>query len=60
MTREAIERRIEDLKKSRENLISNVNAVTGAIQDCEFWLGQVNNEASHQTNIGTNFQEASR
>ena len=35
--------RIADLKQQRETAISNVNALSGAIQDCEFWLGRVVN-----------------
>ena len=32
--------RIADLKQQRETAIANVNALSGAIQDCEFWLGR--------------------
>jgi hypothetical protein len=30
------------LEKDREQLIANVNAINGALQDCEFWLAELN------------------
>ncbi len=49
ITREAIEKRLADLRAQREqvqaNLVqlqANMNAYDGAIQDCEHWLSQIN------------------
>lgn len=39
--REAIEARLADLKAQRDQLIANINACGGAIQDCEYWLSQL-------------------
>ncbi|MBW2672587.1 MAG: hypothetical protein JRD89_04110 [Deltaproteobacteria bacterium] len=33
-----IEQRLAKLKAEREQLIANLNAYNGAIQDCEYWL----------------------
>ena len=42
MTKEQILARIEELKAQAEQLKANLNAVGGAIQDCEYWLEQIN------------------
>jgi len=36
-----IEQRIVLLKEKREHFVAEVQALTGAIQDCEFWLSQL-------------------
>ena len=41
MDKERIERRIADLQKQFEQVQANGNALVGAIQDCEYWLKQV-------------------
>ena len=41
MTKEAIEKRIEELKKQLEQVQANGNALIGAIQDCEYWLKEL-------------------
>ena len=38
VTQEAIEQRLAALRAQREQLILNVNAYNGAIEDCEYWL----------------------
>jgi len=38
VTREKILERLAKLKAEREQLIANLNAYNGAIQDCEYWL----------------------
>lgn len=38
MNKEAIEKRISELRKTLEQLQANGNAVIGAIQECEYWL----------------------
>lgn len=39
--REAIEKRIAELETERDNAIAKFQALTGALQDCHYWLGQV-------------------
>lgn len=41
MNEEKILARIEELKTQADQLRANLNAVGGAIQDCEFWLEQL-------------------
>ena len=41
MTKEEIEARIVELKKLHTEALANLNAIGGAIQDCEFWLKRV-------------------
>ena len=45
MNREAVEKRLEELRSSFEQAISNANAIQGAIQDCEYWLKIIEEEA---------------
>ena len=40
ITREMIEKRREQLIAERDQLIVNLQAYSGAIQDCEYWLNQ--------------------
>jgi lipid II:glycine glycyltransferase (peptidoglycan interpeptide bridge formation enzyme) len=44
MTHEQIEVRLAELNKELQQLTANANAVNGAIQDCEFWLAQLDAE----------------
>ncbi len=56
ITREVIERRLEQLRKEQGlvqanilELQANLNAYAGAIQDCEHWLSVIEDEAvQHQ------------
>jgi prefoldin subunit 5 len=41
ITTEKIQARLDDLKAQADQLRGNLNAVGGAIQDCEYWLEQV-------------------
>lgn len=38
ITKEALEVRLFELQQQREQAIANVNAITGAIQECQFWV----------------------
>jgi len=38
ITREVVLERLAKLKAEREQLIANLNAYNGAIEDCEYWL----------------------
>jgi prefoldin subunit 5 len=42
ITAEKIQARLDDLKAQADQLRGNLNAVGGAIQDCEYWLEQLN------------------
>ena len=42
--KEALEKRLVELRKELEQLQNNGNALIGAIQDCEYWLAQLESE----------------
>lgn len=44
MNKEAIEKRLAELKEQLKSVEANGNALVGAIQDCEYWLAQLNKE----------------
>ena len=50
MTQESIEGRISQLQEQKQSLIADLNAVDGAIQDCQYWLKQLeaDNDAIEQ------------
>ncbi len=41
VTKEALRQRIAELDKMREQAIANVNAISGAIQECEHWMAVI-------------------
>jgi prefoldin subunit 5 len=41
ITEQQIIVRLEELKTQAEALRGNLNAIGGAIQDCEYWLEQI-------------------
>jgi hypothetical protein len=41
ITKESLLQRRVDLEHQREQAIANVNAISGAIQECEFWISQI-------------------
>ena len=41
ITAEAIEKRIAELESERAMVIGRAQAITGALQDCEFWRKQL-------------------
>ena len=41
MTKELLNERIKTLMQQRAQLLDNVNAFNGAIQDCEYWLREL-------------------
>ena len=36
-----VEKRLEQLTAERDQLVANLQAYNGAIQDCEYWLNQL-------------------
>jgi hypothetical protein len=43
MTEDSLRERIAELEKLRVGYLADLNAVGGAIQDCEFWLNRLRN-----------------
>lgn len=41
MTREAIQERLAKLSAEKDQAVATVNALIGAMQDCQFWLAQL-------------------
>jgi len=41
MTKETIEKRKEELLQQIEQAKAQFNALTGAVQDCDYWLEQI-------------------
>ena len=44
ITKDMIMQRKEQLEKDRDTLIANYNAVLGALQDCDYWLQQIDRD----------------
>ena len=44
MDRATVEARLAELRKQFEQVQANGNALLGAIQDCEFWLKQIDTQ----------------
>ena len=42
VSRVSIEKRLADLKQAHQQAAANLQALGGAIQDCEYWLGELN------------------
>lgn len=42
MNKETIEKRIQQLKAEQQQFVANVHGCEGAIQDCNFWLNELN------------------
>ena len=38
ITKEALEERLVELQQQREQAIANVNAISGALQECQHWI----------------------
>jgi hypothetical protein len=46
MDKETITKRKQELLATREQFLANANAVLGAIQDCDFWLSELDKAAN--------------
>lgn len=49
MTIEKLEARRAELQKQQAQLVANANALSGAIQDCDFWIEQLKQTSSPAT-----------
>lgn len=43
MTIESLEKRKLELQTQQAQLVANVNAIGGALQDCEYWINVLKN-----------------
>lgn len=50
MTRQQIEDRIKNLETEREQMRSTLVAYEGAIQDCKYWLAQLEKSVDDEDN----------
>lgn len=41
VTKEKLQARLTELQKGRDQAMANVNAYDGAIQECQYWISQV-------------------
>lgn len=64
MTKEKIEARLQAIRQDMEQTKANYNAQMGAIQDCEYWLEQLEaekrNEALPVSGISENASSSGR
>ena len=51
ITREALLDRLEALERDREQVIANINAYDGAIQECKYWIEQLENAEEEKAMI---------
>jgi 3-phenylpropionate/cinnamic acid dioxygenase small subunit len=42
ITREMLQARLADLRAGHAKAAADMNATAGAIQDCEYWLAEIN------------------
>ena len=41
MTEEILKKRLESLEAQRRQMEANLNAIAGALQECQHWLNQI-------------------
>jgi len=46
ITKEAVEKRLEGLRRRHEELVATANAVSGHIAEAEYWLSVLNKEGA--------------
>ena len=44
MDKELVQQRLQQLKTEREQMVANIHAYDGGIQDCEYWLSVLDNK----------------
>jgi hypothetical protein len=54
INKDIINIRLKDLVTQSENLRANLNAIAGAIQDCEYWLSELEKEEVTDGSTATN------
>lgn len=47
MNQEDLQNRIIELQKQKEILLRNLDALDGAIQDCEYWIRKINEQGEN-------------
>jgi prefoldin subunit 5 len=49
MTEQSLKKRLLELDAQRKQMEANLNAIAGAMQECQFWLAKVEqeNEVTH-------------
>jgi hypothetical protein len=50
MDREALEKRLADLRRTLEQIQANGNATLGAIAECEYWLRKMQEKENGEAN----------
>lgn len=52
ITREIVINRLKLLAADREKMQANINALSGAIDDCEYWLALLNVQEAQKQEAG--------
>ena len=47
MTEQVLKERLEALDTQRRQMEANLNAIAGAMQECQFWLNKLNSTAQN-------------
>jgi hypothetical protein len=51
MTPEVINKRVEQLQAQAKQMEANLHMISGAVQDCQYWLNQLESkDAANQVN----------
>ena len=51
MDKEKIEKRIKSLEAAKEQMIANLNAIIGSINECKFWIEELSREDKEQESL---------
>ena len=52
ITIEKLQKRLKELEGAREQILANLNAVNGAIEDCKYWMTEL--EDKEESPVKTN------
>ncbi len=47
MTEETLKKWLESLEAQRRQMEANLNAIAGALQECQYWLNQMTEKGIH-------------
>ena len=47
MTEETLKKRLESLEAQRRQMEAHLNAIAGALQECQYWLNQMTEKGIH-------------